>query len=130
MKSSAKKDPNRFSIRFNPADPKHKQAMAMLDSSGRMKASLIAEALWVYKNINVVLPPSMSFYPSQNSAPSSNFLQPLDFSAEDNLTSIIPTIIESSEELEKSKDDESKMGFDEDTTKNILGALMMFGDDD
>ena len=43
-----KKDPARFSIRFNPANPRHAKAIEMLDAAGRCKAALVAEALSKY----------------------------------------------------------------------------------
>ena len=43
-----KKDETRFTIRFNPIDPRHQAAMTALTSSGRRKASLIAEAVCEY----------------------------------------------------------------------------------
>jgi len=50
MMSSAglKKDEVRFTIRFNPADPRHQKAMGALQSSGRRKATLIADAVCEY----------------------------------------------------------------------------------
>ena len=44
----AKKNEARFTIKFNPANPRHREAMRMLDEAGRCKASLIADALCVY----------------------------------------------------------------------------------
>jgi len=46
--SKMKKDNARFTIRFNPADPRHQRAMNVLESAGRRKASLIAEAVCEY----------------------------------------------------------------------------------
>ena len=43
-----KKDETRFTIRFNPSDPKQKKAMDVLEGAGRRKASLIADALCDY----------------------------------------------------------------------------------
>ena len=43
-----KKDETRFTIRFNPADPRHQRAMDVLKASGRRKASLIADAICEY----------------------------------------------------------------------------------
>jgi len=49
-----KKDETRYTIKFNPANPRHKEAMRMLDESGgRRKASLIADALCVYNRYGV-----------------------------------------------------------------------------
>ena len=50
MKSGdgAKKDETRYTIRFNPADPRHQRAMAALDTAGRRKAALIADAICEY----------------------------------------------------------------------------------
>jgi len=46
--SKMKKDNNRYTIRFNPADPRHQRAMDVLESAGRRKASLIADAVCEY----------------------------------------------------------------------------------
>ena len=43
-----KKDETRFTVRFNPADPRHRIAMDILVLSGRRKATLIADALCEY----------------------------------------------------------------------------------
>jgi hypothetical protein len=43
-----KKEENRFTIRFNPADPKHRKTMGVLISAGRRKASLISDAICEY----------------------------------------------------------------------------------
>ena len=50
----AKKDAIRYTIKFNPANPRHKKAMQILDESGeRRKASLIADALCMYSRYGV-----------------------------------------------------------------------------
>ena len=46
--SKMKKDNTRFTIRFNPADPRHQRVMDVLESAGRRKASLIADAVCEY----------------------------------------------------------------------------------
>jgi len=43
-----KKDQTRFTIRFNPADPRHQTAMSALELAGRRKATLIADAVCEY----------------------------------------------------------------------------------
>ena len=43
-----KKDETRFTIKFNPANPRHREAMRALNEAGRSKASLIADALCLY----------------------------------------------------------------------------------
>ena len=43
-----KKNEARFTIKFNPANPRHREAIRMLNEAGRCKASLIADALCVY----------------------------------------------------------------------------------
>jgi len=43
-----KKDETRFTIRFNPADPRHQRAVEALEKAGRRKASLIADAICEY----------------------------------------------------------------------------------
>ena len=43
-----KKDEARFTIRFNPVDPRHHRAMEVLEKAGRRKASLIADAVCEY----------------------------------------------------------------------------------
>lgn len=43
-----KKDYTRFTIRFNPVDPRHQKTMEALEVAGRRKASLIADAVCEY----------------------------------------------------------------------------------
>ena len=43
-----KKEEMRFSIRFNPADPRHRNAARLLNEAGRSKAVIVANALWEY----------------------------------------------------------------------------------
>ena len=43
-----KKDEARYTIRFCPADPRHRTVMEALDAAGRRKASLIVDAIWEY----------------------------------------------------------------------------------
>ena len=42
---AAKKDASRYTIKFDPAIPSHKEAMRTLDEVGRGKAALIADAI-------------------------------------------------------------------------------------
>ena len=44
----AKKDESRFTIKFNPGNPRHREAMWILNEAGRGKAALIADALCMY----------------------------------------------------------------------------------
>jgi hypothetical protein len=43
-----KKDETRFTIRFNPIDPRQFKAMNALEAAGRRKATLIADAVCEY----------------------------------------------------------------------------------
>ena len=43
-----KKDEARFTIKFNPANPRHREAMRILNGAGRCKASLISDAICMY----------------------------------------------------------------------------------
>jgi hypothetical protein len=43
-----KKDETRFTIRFNPVDPRQQKAMNALEAAGRRKASFIADAVCEY----------------------------------------------------------------------------------
>ena len=43
-----KKNEARFTIKFNPINPRHREAMRLLNEAGRTKASLIADALCMY----------------------------------------------------------------------------------
>jgi len=43
-----KKDENRFTIRFNSADPRHQRTMEALEAAGRRKAFFIADAVCEY----------------------------------------------------------------------------------
>ena len=44
-----KKDTNRFTLRFNPSDPFEQAAIETLNTMGRNKSTLIAQALYFYK---------------------------------------------------------------------------------
>jgi len=43
-----KKDKARFTIRFNPQNPRHSEAIHILNKHGKGMASLIADALCMY----------------------------------------------------------------------------------
>jgi len=43
-----KKNEARFTIKFNPVNPRHREAMRILNETGRGKAALIADALCMY----------------------------------------------------------------------------------
>ena len=44
----SKKNEARFTIKFNPANPRHREAIRTLNEAGRGKATLIADALCMY----------------------------------------------------------------------------------
>ena len=44
----AKKENNKFTIQFNPADPQHAQTIAILNQQGRRKAQFITNAVMHY----------------------------------------------------------------------------------
>jgi len=48
---ATKKDESRFTVRFNQENPRHKEAMRILNRHGKGMASLIADALCVYVQI-------------------------------------------------------------------------------
>ena len=48
----SKKEPSRFTIKFNPSDPQHAKAIEALTAVGRCKAALIADALCKYCGTN------------------------------------------------------------------------------
>jgi len=45
---NTKKNKATYTIKFNPIDPRHQEAMRVLDGAGRRKAQLIAEAICLY----------------------------------------------------------------------------------
>ena len=45
---AAKKDPYKFTIQFNPADPTHLQTAALLNRQGRRKAQFLVNAVMHY----------------------------------------------------------------------------------
>ena len=45
---SEKKEQNRFTIQFSPADPAHRQVIAILNQQGRRKAQFIVNAVQHY----------------------------------------------------------------------------------
>lgn len=50
----AKKDPNKFTILFNGADPLHQQVVDILNQQGRRKAQFIVNAIQHYLHCNEV----------------------------------------------------------------------------
>ena len=44
---AAKKDASRYTIKFDPTIPSHREAMDTLDLAGRSKAALIADAIHI-----------------------------------------------------------------------------------
>ena len=50
---AAKKDESKFTIKFNPVNPRHREAVRILNEVGRGKAALIAEALYIYAHRGV-----------------------------------------------------------------------------
>ena len=44
----AKKNESKFTIMFNPINPRHREAIRILNEAGRGKAALIADALYAY----------------------------------------------------------------------------------
>ena len=48
MGMSEKKDPCKFTIQFNPADPSHEQVINLLNSQGRRKAQFLVNAVLHY----------------------------------------------------------------------------------
>jgi len=45
---ATKKDESRFTIRFNTENPRHNEAIQILNKHGKGMASLIADALYMY----------------------------------------------------------------------------------
>jgi len=44
----SKKDETRFTIKFNPENPRHQEAIRILNEVGRAKTAMIADALHLY----------------------------------------------------------------------------------
>lgn len=64
-----KKDGAKFTIRFNNAIPRQREAMRMLDEAGRGKATLIADALHFYARIKANMEDALLHNSMQESAP-------------------------------------------------------------
>jgi hypothetical protein len=87
-----KKDETRYTIRFNPSDPRHRKAMETLNIAGRRKATLIADAVCEYlsrytgtekaSTLSVISSPPAPFYTINN-----------DFVTSDAQLKIIPSNI-------------------------------------
>ena len=52
-----KKDPGKFTIRFNICDPQHKAVIDLLNRQGRSKAQFLVSAVLHYINCNLQAPP-------------------------------------------------------------------------
>ena len=50
-----KKDPGKFTIRFNICDPQHKAVIDLLNRQGRSKAQFLVSAVLHYHKLNVRL---------------------------------------------------------------------------
>ena len=48
-----KKDATKYTIKFNAANPRHREAMRLLNETARGKAALIADALCMYAHYGV-----------------------------------------------------------------------------
>ena len=73
-----KKYPARFTIKFNPTILRHKNAIELLNGSGRCKAALIADALEAYVNYGAAKPVEFKSDKPQNAALHRNQPAPLE----------------------------------------------------
>ena len=112
-----KKDETRFTIRFNPIDPRHQMAMNALKAAGRRKSTLIADALCEYLTRNgcgmvdthlpLTLPPiPVSNVTAQEVEPLSQILRP--------------------EADENENNSHADQPFDDDMREAVLGGLSAF----
>ena len=112
-----KKSEERFNIRFNPADPRHKMAIEILGQAGKRKSTLIADAIYHYVTASrdgteVSLPPSPpGFNPGQ-------YILACDKAEE--ISETAP------EEPVPEKTDEIELPFDNDMQDSILSAMDAF----
>jgi len=62
---NTKKNKATYTIKFNPIDPRHQEAMRVLDGAGRRKAQLIAEAICLYVHHGATIVSDFQRYRSQ-----------------------------------------------------------------
>lgn len=77
-----KKDGTRFTIRFNPVDPRQLRAMNALEAAGRRKSTLIADAVCEYlerrgENVEAFAPPAVIAPMPKNEAPKNDLPSPV-----------------------------------------------------
>ena len=89
----SKKNEARFTIKFNPANPRHREAMRILNEAGRGKAALIADALCMYTHYGAADLLRGSFF---HTAPSTqNARATVDKGEDDDLLNLMAASVDS-----------------------------------
>ena len=126
-----KKDETRFTVRFNPADPRHRTTMDILGLAGRRKATLIADAVCEYlaRHRDVSAP---GYLPQNLHIPNAG---PKHRKHEED-AAIVAKSTPDVEFIEKAGDDirnvdsNEESPFDDDISQAILDGLSMFTSSD
>ena len=133
MINISKKDKTRFTIRFNPADPKHQRTIEVLSTAGRRKASLIAEAVCEYlaqygqhsfENAMPLTPKAIPQATADSSEQDSNEVVDAASKAEPK-TQLKET---GDSDISDVQNTQNNLPFDHDMQQAVLGGLSMFGD--
>jgi hypothetical protein len=120
-----KKDETRFTIRFNPTDPRHKKTMEVLSAAGRRKSTLIADAICDYliRYSNTVATSAFPIAPSSYTSHSIyNGISANDFPVQ---TAEPPTVIGNNTDTNEINNLEMPL-YDDDMQNTILDGLSAF----
>jgi hypothetical protein len=120
-----KKDETRFTIRFNPTDPRHKKTMEVLSAAGRRKSTLIADAICDYlmRYSNTAATSAFPIAPSSYTSHSiCNGISANDLQIQ---TSKPPTIVDNSTGANEIRNLEIPL-YDDDMQNTILDGLSAF----
>ena len=123
-----KKDEARYTVRFNPADPRHQVVMAALDAAGRKKASFLADAAYYY----------LTQFGADKDAAAFPHTSPYFYTMPENVSQHQPnisTVAHPPTSIAEPHTDESDssppeasedVAYDEDMRKAVLGGLSAF----
>ncbi|MCL1882710.1 MAG: hypothetical protein FWF81_03025 [Defluviitaleaceae bacterium] len=119
-----KKDETRFTIRFNPVDPRQNRTMNALEAAGRRKATLIADALCEYLDrrgesyegfsLPIITTPAIASNPRKETPSRSSYSQTPEIIADDTVTDAV---------LDEDFNDSA---FDDEIDQAILDGLAAF----
>ena len=142
-KNIDKKGKTRFTIRFNPADPKHQRTIEVLSTAGRRKASLISEAVCEYlaqhdrhsfenamSLISKISPQATAVDSTKQDIQDNNESANTESKAEPKAepkTQLKETGDSDISDVQNTQNIQNNIPFDHDMQQAVLGGLSMFG---